>query len=53
MRQFLGLILAGCLVIACACGELRPVPAPIEPQAYKAHRLPGLDGPRQGRSAGR
>ena len=35
MVRFLGLILAGCLVIACACGELRPVPAPIEPQAYK------------------
>jgi len=35
MVRFLGLILAGCLVIACACGELRPVPVPIEPQAYK------------------
>jgi hypothetical protein len=35
MVRCLGLILAGCLVIACACGELRPVPVPIEPQAYK------------------
>ena len=35
MVRLLGLILAGCLVWVCACGELRPVPAPIEPQAYK------------------
>jgi hypothetical protein len=28
-------LLAGCLLLAGGCGELRPVPAPIEPQAYK------------------
>ncbi len=33
--RFLGLILAGCLVLVCACGELRPVPE-FEAQAYKA-----------------
>ena len=35
MVRFLGLILAGCLILASACGELRPVPVPIEPQVYK------------------
>ena len=36
MRRFLGLLLTGCLLWAGACGELRPVPAPVEPKAYKA-----------------
>ncbi len=37
MRAWLwGALLAGGLLLAGACGELRPVPAPIEPQAYKA-----------------
>ena len=31
----LGALLAGCLLLSGGCGELRPVPAPIEPQAYK------------------
>ena len=31
-----GALLAGGLIVAGACGELRPVPAPIEPEAYKA-----------------
>ncbi len=30
-----GIILAGCLVWLSACGTLGPVPAPIEPQAYR------------------
>ncbi len=30
-----GLLLAGCLLLAAACGELRPVPEPFDPQAYK------------------
>lgn len=33
--RFWGLLLVACLLLVCACGELRPVPAPIEPQAYK------------------
>ncbi len=36
VTRFLGALLAGCLMLASACGELRPVPAPIEPQAYKS-----------------
>jgi hypothetical protein len=35
MLRFLGLFLAGCLLLVCACGELRPVPE-FEAQAYKA-----------------
>jgi hypothetical protein len=31
----LGALLAGCLILAGACGELRPVPASFEPQGYK------------------
>ncbi len=30
-----GALLAGCLLLAGACGELRPVSAPIAPEAYK------------------
>jgi hypothetical protein len=29
-----GALLAGCLILAAACGELRPHPATFDPQAY-------------------
>lgn len=46
------LLLAGCLMVA-SCGELRPVPAPIEAQAYKAIDYPDLlDPARAGLKAG-
>jgi hypothetical protein len=35
MSWWLGVILAGCLLVAGACGALRPVLEPIEAQAYK------------------
>jgi hypothetical protein len=45
LGRFWGLLLAGCLLAAGACGELRPVPAPIEPQAYKPIAYPDLLDP--------
>lgn len=32
---WLWVLLAGCLLVVSACGELRPVPEPFEAQAYK------------------
>lgn len=34
-RRFLGALLAGCLMFAGACGELRPVPEVFDAPAYK------------------
>ncbi len=45
--RLLQIILTVCLVWVSACGELRPVPAPIEPEAYKPIEYQDLLHPSQ------
>ena len=50
---FLRALLAGCLILASACGELRPVPEGFEAPAYKPIDYPELLNPaRAGLQAG-
>jgi hypothetical protein len=46
-RHLLGACLAVSLALLCSCGELRPLPAAIEPQGYTAIDYQGMLYPRQ------